>query len=123
VQRSDQRLDGISVNVGATPKDDLVRFARWVIATAVAVACLAGVTTAQTKQCAAIVFVRQDLEKEVSVTSPDSRYHMTLSSRNKDDDHGQLRVYGGDDMRASSELHDLMAVSSSIGHLIHELST
>jgi hypothetical protein len=107
VKRSDERLDGISVNVPATPKDDVVRFTRWVIATAVAVACLASVTTAQTKECAATVFVLQDLEKGVSVTSPDNRYRVTLSVRSEDDDFGQLRVYAGDDMRGSYELHDL----------------
>ena len=54
--------------------------------------CLAGITRAQTKECAATVFVLQDLEKGVSVTSPDGRYRVALNVRSEDDESGQLRV-------------------------------
>jgi hypothetical protein len=79
----------------------------WGIAAAVAMTCLAGITRAQTKECAATVFVLQDLEKGVSVTSPDGRYRVALNVRSENDESGQLRVYAGNNTLGSYELHDL----------------
>jgi hypothetical protein len=79
------------------------------IAAAVAMTCLGGITTAQTTNCAATVFVLQDLEKGVSVTSPDGRYRVALNVRSEDDEFGQLRVYAGNNVLGSYELRDLSA--------------
>ena len=96
------RPNGMSMNASATSEGSLLRVVRRGLATAVAITCLAGITRAQTKDCAATVFVLQDLEKEVSVTSPDDRYRVTLSIRTEDDDFGQLRIYAGNDFGAQT---------------------
>lgn len=106
-RRAAGNLETKAKSVFAVSQRVVLRRVCWGIAAAVAVTCLGGITTAQTTNCAATVFVLQDLEKGVSVTSPDGRYRVVLNVRSEDDESGQLRVYAGNNTLGSYALHDL----------------
>lgn len=63
---------------------------------------------AQANDCAATVFVLQDLEQGRAVTSPDGHYRAVLHVRSEGDT-GDLQVLKGDQIRATFTLKDLSA--------------
>jgi hypothetical protein len=84
-----------------------VKRARLVTAAVIALIGASGDLRGQGTQCRATVFVRQDLEKEPRVPSPNGQYRVVLGVRSEDDDHGWIRVYDGAGLRGTYELHDL----------------
>lgn len=81
--------------------------ARLVSAVAITLIYTVGATKAQSKQCGAVVFVLQDLEREASIPSPNAEYRVVLGVHSEDEDHGWIRVYAGAELRGAYELHDL----------------
>jgi len=59
--------------------------------------------------CEADVFVRQDLEHQPRVASPDGRYGLVLAVASEDDDHGEIRVYEHARLLATYAWTDLSA--------------
>ncbi len=63
--------------------------------------------SAHPQRCSRTSFTLKDLEKRVSILSPDGRHRVSLSVKDEDDENGGLRVYTGKQLIAKYALGDL----------------